>query len=138
MKKLECILLIDDNANDNYYHFIILRDVVATKEVKTVRDGNEALQFLQTAKEYPEKHLFPDLIFLDINMPGMNGFEFLAEIRKQKLFVNRKPVVIIMTNFLNEENEQQARKQFGGEIVAFAKKPLTAELLNEIIANHFA
>jgi CheY-like chemotaxis protein len=137
MKKLECILLVDDNANDNYYHLLTIRETISTKQVKTVRDALQAIDYLEKGKTDPVRCPFPDLIFLDINMPGMDGFEFLQEIRERGLFFDNKPVIVVMTNSLNEENERNAKQNFAGEVVAFIKKPLTSDVLNGILENYF-
>jgi len=73
--QLNCILLIDDNDDDNFYHRIILSEAGVTKRIEVAETGYEALDFLQRIQQAPE------LIFLDINMPRMNGWEFLQRQR---------------------------------------------------------
>jgi CheY-like chemotaxis protein len=76
-KKLNCILLVDDDTEDNHYHKIVLDDMHITTQVEIARDGIEALQYLTK-----ENQITPELIFLDINMPRMNGWEFLEAYEK--------------------------------------------------------
>ena len=73
-KKLNCILLIDDDSDDNEYHEIILRKLAITEKIDIAINGVEAIKYLKTKDRVP-----PELIFLDINMPKMNGWEFLEE-----------------------------------------------------------
>ena len=79
-KKLHCIMLIDDDPATNFYHRIILRDGGWAQKIVEVKNGEEALQYLQTPFGIDNPR--PSLIFLDINMPRMNGWEFLEAYKK--------------------------------------------------------
>jgi CheY-like chemotaxis protein len=70
-KKLNCILLIDDNDADNYYHQTIIEQMNVTNSVQIVENGLDAINFLKK-----ENQVIPELIFLDINMPKMNAYYF--------------------------------------------------------------
>ena len=91
-KKLECILLIDDDDEDNFYHKIVIERMNITKRIEVAYNGLEALEFLQK-----ESQIIPELIFLDINMPKMNGWEFLEKdssffvVCSKRLFINVAP-----------------------------------------------
>lgn len=79
-KKVKCILLIDDDEPTNFLHKIVISDSGRAEKVVEVQSGFEALDYLEKMEDgkYPQ----PDLIFLDINMPAMNGWEFLEEYDK--------------------------------------------------------
>ena len=135
-KPLECILLIDDDEPTNVLHKIIIEDSGIAKEVAIVYNGFEGIDYLTRQGKYAEgDHPRPDLIFLDINMPGMNGFEFLE--RYKKLDENQKArmVVVMLTTSLNPEDRERAHQL--GEISDFKNKPLTAHSLNEIVEANF-
>jgi CheY-like chemotaxis protein len=137
MKKLNCILLIDDNAPDNAFHSIVIKNANAAEHVKIATDGEKALEYLEKAKEDPNQYPLPDLIFLDINMPKINGFEFLKEVKERKYFGSRKVVVIMLTGSLNPRDEKIAKEKLASQIQDYKTKPLTAEMLQEIIEKFF-
>lgn len=138
MKKLNCILLIDDNPDDNFYHTYVINEANAARQVKTAETGEIALEYFEKTKTDPENYPFPDLVFLDINMPGMNGFEFLEVAREQKIISADKPVVVVMlSSSLNPNDEEKAKEEFAREVIDFKNKPLSTEMLEEIMETYF-
>ena len=138
MKKLNCILLIDDSEEDNLYHKIIITKAGVAVQIKTVSTGTQALEYLKNTKHDPAQYPIPDLIFLDINMPGMNGFEFLEAVRKQKVLHEGISIVVIMlTTSVNPADRKNAEEKFSAELKGFYNKPLTGEMLHEILENYF-
>jgi CheY-like chemotaxis protein len=127
-KKLNYILLIDDNASDNRYHKIVLEELDVAERVVSFIDGFEAIQSLMG------EGVLPDLIFLDINMPKMNGWEFLEKY-KQLGFGNQNPVVSMLTTSENPADLKRAEEI--KEVKAFIVKPLSEVRFNEIIELHF-
>ena len=130
-KKLNCILLIDDDHEDCYFHQIVIRKMDITDSIQIAGNGLEALAFLRK-----ENQVIPELIFLDINMPRMNGWEFLEAYCK--LGVSRKAKVIIMmlTTSLNPADMERAKNI--KEITGFETKPLTPEMLRKILETYFS
>ncbi|GAA0890828.1 response regulator [Fulvivirga kasyanovii] len=138
MKMVNCILLIDDNVHDNFIHTRTINKIPAAKQVKTVTTGEEALEYLRFSREQPEQYPVPNLIFLDINMPGMNGFDFLERARQEQFFNNDEPILVVMlTSSLNSDDEKRANEQFSREIKEFKNKPLTTEMLTDILGTYF-
>lgn len=138
MKKINCILLIDDNSDDNFFHTITIEENGAAQHVKTATTGETALEYLKQAKLNMNEYPMPDLIFLDINMPGMNGFEFLEKAKNLKMFHQVKTVIIVMlTSSLNPNDEKMAKEVYANEIMEFRNKPLSTEALKEIIEKFF-
>ena len=128
-RKLNCVMLIDDNEDDNFYHQIILREAGITDNVKVMESGEEALSFLRGTNQVPE------LIFLDINMPRMNGWEFLDEYQKLQQQRKAEVVIIMLTTSLNPVDRTRSQKI--SEIKSFESKPLSPDMLEKIMAKYF-
>jgi CheY-like chemotaxis protein len=126
-KKLSFIMLIDDNPDDNFYHERVIKKSGMAEKVLAMTDAADALRYLQsrTAAEPG-----PELIFLDINMPGMNGIEFLQEYRK---FPERAVVVMLTTS---ENPDDKARAAATNVIADFRTKPLSKEILEDVILKY--
>lgn len=126
-------MLIDDNMNDNYFHERVIKKSNAADMVIIKESGGEALDYLKSAGD-PEKPR-PDLIFLDINMPGMNGWEFLQEFKKLDKNLQSKMIVIMLTTSVNPEDEAMARTY--DLLSDFKTKPLTKEMLEDVLTKFY-
>jgi len=131
IKTLNCVMLIDDNTDDNFYHERVIKKNNAAHKVISIESAKEAIDYLKV----PE-NLRPDIIFLDINMPEMNGWEFIEEYEQFDELLRSKVVVIMLTTSDNPDDKARAEQV---KILAdFKTKPLTKEILNEIILKHFS
>ena len=128
--KLKCILLIDDDDDDNYFHKMVIDEMNITEHVEVAFNGLEALDFLK--KENNPK---PDLVFLDVNMPKMNGWEFLEEHKKLDEEHKANIIVVMLTTSTSQEDKKRA-KQYG-EVTDFNTKPLTKDMLTVILERYF-
>jgi CheY-like chemotaxis protein len=120
------VLLVDDDHSTNHYHEIMLNDWGVTEVVHKVTNGLEALNFLKS-----QKHEKPSLIMLDINMPVMNGFEFLEEYEKLDECHKVSFVVFMLTSSLHENDVERAAQlnSLGG----YCEKPMTEEMIMDVI-----
>lgn len=132
--QLNCIMLIDDNKLDNFYHERVIRKHSAAKNVVAKESGEEALEYLRNKANNPAD-MHPELIFLDINMPGMNGWEFIEEYKKLDTHLQSKMVVVMLTTSENPDDLEKAKAN--GVLFAFKTKPLTIEILNEVIQKFY-
>ena len=98
MKALN-ILLVDDDSDDQMIFIDAIKEIDHSIQCHVVGNGLEALLSLRT------KSPSPDIIFLDLNMPKMNGYECLEEIKKEK-HLKEIPVVIYTTSKLEAEKER--------------------------------
>ncbi len=130
---LKCVLLIDDDAATNFFNETIISRAGFAELVRSFLSAEEALDYLKESHQ-GQGH-FPELIFLDINMPGMNGWEFLEAFRAAGFLPERKVVIIMLTTSINPDD--QVRAAFIKEVQEFVHKPLTLEKLNHSISTYF-
>lgn len=133
-KRLSCVLLIDDDPDDNYIHQLVIDEWGRCDAVRVAESGPDALNYLNnpTATDY----IRPEVILLDINMPGMNGFEFLEEYHQLPDNLKSNMVVMMLTTSLNPADVNRAGKY--DEVTGYRNKPLTKEMLDDVLENRFA
>ena len=118
---IQTLMLIDDSEIDQMIYLRIAKKSGLVGNMVQFLDATEALRYLEQGDQSK-----PDLILLDINMPGMDGFEFLREATKL-LGASICPIVVMLTTSLNPEDEVRAR---AFDVVKdFLNKPLTADQL---------
>ena len=126
-KKLKTVLLVDDDAATNFLHSIILKILKCTETIDTARNGKEALDYLHENNP-------PDLILLDINMPGMDGWMFLDELDKLPEIKSKTKVIVMITSSVNPQDRLKALER---GTTGFMSKPLTNEKAREMLSEHF-
>ncbi|MEO6722191.1 MAG: response regulator [Ferruginibacter sp.] len=129
-KKLNCIMLVDDNADDNFFHEREIKKGHLAPIVVTKNSGRKALEYL---KLKTEPHT--DLIFLDINMPGMNGWEFLKEYSQLDEALQSRAIIIMLTTSDNADDVAKANTY--SFVSDFLTKPLTKEIMAGIVKKYF-
>lgn len=125
-----CIMLVDDNENDNFFHEREIKKTQLETTIISKESGAEALEYLNSMNVH--RNIKPLLIFLDINMPGMNGWDFLNEYGKLDKEIQSGTIVIMLTTSDNAETKAKAMSI--SSISDFITKPLTKqkmELINE-------
>jgi CheY-like chemotaxis protein len=125
MSKLKKILLVDDSKPFNYLSRIALRNKNVNCIVEEALNGQIALDFIT------KDEVCPDIILLDINMPVMDGFQFLKEYEKRgRCCDNTK--IFMLTSSVREEDKT---KSFSSKFVkGYFDKPLTDQQVDEILA----
>ena len=128
-KKLKMIMLVDDDVNTNIYNEFVIKRMNICEQIKIFQNGKLGLEFLSSKNEdgqYP----CPELIFLDINMPIMNGWEFIELYDKLEKAQQAKILIAMLTSSMNYEDKDRAMKTC---VKAFINKPLIEEKIKEII-----
>ena len=132
MQKLDCIILVDDDGVTNYVHESIIEDANVAKDVLIAENGQDALALVKEQAAQPNQ--CPNLIFLDINMPVMNGFEFLEAYQQLEEELNQPVIIVMLTSSLNPKDVERAHQ---AGVTDFVDKPLTREKLREILDKYF-
>ena len=137
MKKVNCILLVDDNPADNVFHNIYIMKADVCNHIEVATDGRKALDYIIKAGEPDQFEEFPkpELIYLDINMPGMNGFEFLEKYHKLEERLKSKIMIVMLSTSLNPDDKKRALDS--KEVTEFQNKPLTVEMIRETVDKYF-
>ena len=120
---IKTALMVEDSEPDQFLNSRALKDFDDNIEVLQAYDGEEALDILR------ERNGDIDIIFLDINMPGMNGFEFLDAYKSEHAHNNM--VVIMLTSSAQEKDIQKSRDY--SFVKEYLVKPLNAEVITELI-----
>ncbi len=136
MKKLDLILLVDDDPIVNFYNEDLLKGMDIAETIEIVKDGQEALDFILKQGDYlSASHGSPNLIFLDINMPRMNGFEFLEKCKEFDIIDKIETIVCMVTTSLHDDDQKKAEEY--KEISAYVSKPLDEEKVHNILETLF-
>lgn len=133
MKKLQCILLVEDDETVNFYNKFLLEDLGITEKIVIRNNGSEAIDYLKTAGTSGAP--FPDLIFLDINMPVMNGFEFIEEYEGLPETFRANALVIMLTTSLHPKDIERANSY--NSISDYVYKPLLGDKVGELLEKYF-
>lgn len=130
MVEIQSILLIDDDEATNFLHKREISKSEVNTTVDVVENGEEGINFIKDLLAAGKS--LPSLIFLDINMPRMNGWEFLEEYEKITSDLGLKSnIVVMLTTSLNPDDEQKAKSYKA--ICKYLTKPLRRAQLPEII-----
>jgi len=125
---LKSVLLVDDDEDDREFFLAVLETIDESIRCETAENGSVALRNLT------DGHRMPDLIFLDLNMPVMNGKQFLKEIKKHEHLENI-PVIILSTSSDQATISETARLGAVDFITKPNKLSLLETRLKEIFAN---
>ena len=124
----EAVLLVDDNDTDNFIHKRIIELAGFSKNIIVKNSGKSALEFLESNQITPEN--IPGVVFLDINMPIVDGFVFLFEYDNFPEEIKQKCKIVILSS---SDNKKDIDRIVDNEyVVHFITKPLSEESLEEL------
>jgi len=127
--KYNYALLLDDNELDNYINQKTLEANRFANKIYVNTSSISALEFLKNLHLVNSKY-FPQIIFVDINMPIIDGFQFIENLKKEFLAKFDSIKIIILTSSIFQSEKERALSL--SKNIAFLHKPLTQESLNQL------
>jgi CheY-like chemotaxis protein len=126
MPRYATILLIDDDEDSSYLHKRLIENLGVAARVHTCNSGQAALDFIQLNFLKGPEHagMFPALLFVDIKMPEMDGFEFLKRFEELPEVPKEGIRIFLLTSFNHPADLEEAKKF---NIDGIINKPLTGE-----------
>ncbi|WP_299759066.1 response regulator [uncultured Pontibacter sp.] len=135
MRKLNTILLIDDDETTNYLNHRLLNRLEVAQDIRVVMNGEEALDYLEHAFANVDGYPRPNLIFVDIKMSVMDGFEFLEEYQKFTPEQKGDTVMLMLTSSASFYDLEKL-KHFP-DVRKHYSKPLAEGDVREIMQEYF-
>lgn len=133
MSKYHSVMLIDDNEIDNLINQKMVEAARLSDYIYTHTGAKSAIEFLKNIEQLEKnivESVLPDVIFLDIDMPLMDGFQFLEEFNKLKDTTIKKCKIIMLTSSINPQDVSKSKKYEA--VKKYLNKPLSQESLTEL------
>lgn len=134
MKKIiNCVMLIDDHLPTNILHRLAIEKSGIVKQVLIFDSGADALVYLKNTLHNNKE--IPDIIFLDINMPGMNGWEFLDAFKAIDSKFKTETLLLMLSTSSHPDDLKKAEAE--SVVTDYIYKPLTKEVMIEVAEKYF-
>ncbi|WP_175445454.1 response regulator [Ulvibacter litoralis] len=129
-------MLIDDNKINLFVTQKIIENSGIAANIKSFDSAIVALDFLKNIEETNtfQTKFIPDIILLDINMPEMNGTQFLSAFNKVKSIQNSQTCIYIVSSSIDPEDIKSVTKEVNCK--GYIEKPITSEKFNKILVNY--
>jgi CheY-like chemotaxis protein len=135
-RKIASVLLVDDDAAANFVHQKLLRRQGCIEHIYTCTSAQQALNFIKANHHINnDRPIVPSLLLLDINMPGMSGWDFLEEYQRLINSKEQKTLIFVLTTSVNPDDINKAMTS--KYVTGFLTKPLLNEKLQTLLAENF-
>jgi CheY-like chemotaxis protein len=130
-KKYRTVMLIDDNEIDNLINQKMIEAASVTENIYTHTGAKSAIEFLRNMEKMDvAEKVLPDVIFLDIDMPLMDGFQFLEEFEKLGSVAKNKCKIVMLTSSINPQDYSRSKKYTN--VKMYLNKPLSHESISKL------
>lgn len=130
-KKYKKVMLIDDNEIDNLINQKMIEAAAITENIYTHTGAKSAIEFLRNMEKLKNAtDVLPDVIFLDIDMPLMDGFQFLDEFEKLSNNTKKMCKIIMLTSSINPQDFDRSKKY--SSVKLYLNKPLSQESIQKV------
>ncbi|TAG57745.1 MAG: response regulator [Cytophagales bacterium] len=131
-------MLIDDNEIDNLINQKMIESINMTENIFIHSGAKSALEYLKNIEKIKigAENFLPELIFLDIDMPLMDGFQFIDEFDKLSDTTKLYCKIVLLTSSLDPKDISKSKKNT--QILKYMNKPLSQDNLKKLIESNFS
>lgn len=125
-------MLLDDNELDNFINQKVIEASHFASKVYVNTSSKSALEFLNnlSLSDSDKLDIFPEIIFIDLNMPMMDGFQFIENLKKSQPKKIESLKLVILTSSTNPHDRDRAAEL--SQNIVFLNKPLTSDMLAQL------